>query len=83
MKPITKPGMHGTLFRYAIDYTDSHNPCCPIFTQCVWAYNLEHAEIKFFDSPDADGWKIITLRRLAEGITQHRAVKHAPMGPRS
>jgi hypothetical protein len=77
MKPITKPGMHGPLFRYAIEYRDAYDPCCPIFTQHTWAYNLEHAEDRFFDAPDAEGWEILSLRRLVEG-PNHRTPRHAP-----
>ena len=76
-KPVTKPGEHGTLYRYVVTYTDRSDPGCPEMTWHCWAYNLEHAEDKFYSSDD-DGWSIINLRRLLEGVSQHRAVRHAP-----
>jgi hypothetical protein len=76
---ITKPGKHGTLFRYVVEYRDAHDDCCPIFTWHAWAYNLEHAELEFSESGE-EGWRIVSIRRLLDGICQHRAVRHTPMG---
>lgn len=50
------------LFR--ITYTDESDPCCPEFTQRVRAHDREHAEEKFFDSDDFDGWKILRVDPL-------------------
>ncbi len=82
-KPLTKPGAHGTLYRYAIVYTDKYDDCCPHDTWHCWAYSLEHAEEKFYDrSVDqwGDGWRIVSLARVSDAASQHRAVRHAPRG---
>ena len=76
MKPVTKPGEYGTLYRYVVTYTDKSDPCCPEMTWHCWAYSLEHAEDKFYANDDS--WTIVNLRRLVEGIDQHRVPRHAP-----
>jgi hypothetical protein len=75
---VTKPGTYGTLYRYIVTYTDRGDVACPEFTQGVWAYNLEHAEDKFFDGEDSEGWKILSIRRLHDTLSQHHAIRHAP-----
>ncbi|MHB8330765.1 MAG: hypothetical protein ACYDDA_13725 [Acidiferrobacteraceae bacterium] len=75
--PITKPGAHGTLYRYAIKYRDAHDPCCPEMVWHCWAYNLDHAEEKFYGDGD-EGWRIVSLARVSDAASQHRAVQHAP-----
>jgi hypothetical protein len=55
----TKPGKHGTLKLFRIAYRDGAG--CPTFTQTCWAYDREHAEERFLDAPDADGWEIISI----------------------
>lgn len=62
---VSKPGRHGTLYRFRIRYTDVADPCCMPDDWYVWAYNAEHAEQKFFDSDD-DGWKILGIERVRE-----------------
>lgn len=45
--------------RYAIEYKDSCDPGCPVFTWTCRAHNPQHAEQKFFDSEDSEGWAIV------------------------
>lgn len=77
-QPVTKPGAHGTLYLYAIVYTDAGDPGFGDHEFRVWAYNLEHAEDKFFSGEDSEGWKILEMYRVQQGRTQHRAPRHAP-----
>ncbi len=76
MRPTfaTKHGQHGTLYRYVITYTDRSDEGFGEHTWSTWAYNLEHAEEKF--SANDEGFSIVNLRRLHEGLAQHRAVRH-------
>ena len=76
---VTKPGKHGTLYRYVLEYTDPSDPGWGRQEWKTWAYNLEHAEDRFYEGEDSAGYKILQLRREHEGLDQHRAVRHAPM----
>lgn len=44
--PLTKPGAHGTLYKYVVEYTAGAGS--PTFTWTTWAYDVEHAADKFF-----------------------------------
>ena len=82
-KFVAKLGTYGTLYRYVIRYTDKYDDCCPVMTWHTWAYNLEDAEMRFDDSCEADGddgWKIVSLARVLDSVSQHRAVQHLPTG---
>lgn len=53
---------------FIIKYTDDYDPCCPVFTTTVRAFNREHAEMKFYDDAvdahpewENGGWKIISI----------------------
>jgi hypothetical protein len=80
MRFVTKSGREGTLYLYALTYTDSSDPGCPRLTWRTWAYNLEHAELKFVEGEDSDGWTVLDVARVLDGVDQHRAVHHKPMG---
>ena len=77
MKYQTKQGKHGTLYRYAIDYRDS----CDKFiggTQYLWAYDIEHAEEKFYDAEDSYGWVAVSYKLVPEETNlMHRAKAHS------
>lgn len=75
----TKPGKHGPLYLYEVTYTDPSDDGIGQLTQRIWAYNLEHAEEKFYEAPDAEGWRIVSLARVPEGGSMHRAKRHQPM----
>jgi hypothetical protein len=64
-----KQGAHGTLYRYAIEYTGENDPGCPTFTTSRWAYDAEHALDKF--SGLDEGWKVLRIARMSEA-PQHR-----------
>ena len=50
--------------RYRITYRDL-DPCCPLFTMHVKAWDREHALMKFQDAdPDDDGWLVISIERV-------------------
>lgn len=63
MQLVSKPGKHGTLFLFAVAYEDA----CDHFntgTSRVWAYDWEHAQEKFFESDDAEGWRITKISKV-------------------
>lgn len=77
MKFVTKPGVHGTLYRYVVTYTDRSDNGCPEFTWYTWAYNLDHAVSHFYETEVLEeGWKALRVARVLEGVSQHRAVQH-------
>lgn len=61
-----KPGKHGTLYLFEIKYRDEGDPASPTFEQKEWAYDPEHAEDKFWDAPDSDGWRILSITKVRE-----------------
>jgi hypothetical protein len=63
-KPLTKPGEHGTLYRYAIEYGDD-DPSFGSHTWKCWAYSSEHAIEKFEDSDE--GFVPVRFARLTDG----------------
>ena len=63
---VSKPGAHGTLYRFRIVYRDLDDPGFPESDWLAWAYDAEHAEDKFYDSEDAWGWKIVSISRVRE-----------------
>jgi hypothetical protein len=73
MRPafVTKPGKHGTLYRYVITYTDRTDDGFGEHMWCTWAYNLDHAEENFYANDE--GFSIVNLRRLHEGPTRRCA----------
>lgn len=61
--------MKETLKKYSVSYTDDGDPCCPVFTTTVKAFNKERAEMKFYDRAAAEapewengGWKIVSIK---------------------
>lgn len=87
MKYETKPGKHGTVYRYEIDYR-SPDPGSPTFTTRMWAYDFEHALERFQDQDDPD-WIVERIARVAtdpralhadEGSTFGRRLSRAPDG---
>ncbi|MGA8297091.1 MAG: hypothetical protein WB770_08630 [Acidimicrobiales bacterium] len=78
-KAIQKQGKEGPLFLYRITYTgQEHDPGMAPMTWNTWAYNLEHAEDKFYDTDDGEGWTILSIARVLDSTSQHRAIQHKP-----
>lgn len=78
-KALQKPGKEGPLFFYRITYTGrEHDPGMTPMTWSTWAYNLEHAEDKFYDTDDGEGWEILSIARVLDSTSQHRAIQHKP-----
>jgi hypothetical protein len=78
-KALQKPGKEGPLFFYRITYTGrEHDPGMTPMTWSTWAYNLEHAEDKFYDTDDGEGWTILSIARVLDSTSQHRAIQHKP-----
>jgi hypothetical protein len=60
----TKQGADGTLHRYVITYDDGPNSGFGPEDWRCWAYDRDHALMKWYDTPDADtGWRILAIRR--------------------
>jgi hypothetical protein len=61
--------------RYIIRYRDE-SPESPMFALSTIAHDAEDAEERFFDSPDADGWVIVSIApepREGDSLRQNRA----------
>jgi|GEM_PF-3265334 len=73
---IEKQGEYGTLRLYAVAYRDE----CDADNAgevSLWAYSSEHATERFYDSADAEGWRVLKVaRRRADGL-RHRMNWHA------
>lgn len=67
--------MRDDLKLFDIEYQDESGDS-PVFTQRVKAYDREHAEMKFYDSPDADGWVILRIRSVATPVAGTATVSH-------
>lgn len=61
---LTREAAHGTQHRYAIEYRDSDDEGCPVFTWRTWAYSFAHALDRFFESEDAEGWTALRIARV-------------------
>ena len=60
---VTKPGKYGTLKLYELTFSctcDPYSPCNG--TSKMWAYSVEHAEEKFVDAHEDDGWQVDEIR---------------------
>lgn len=60
----TKPGRHGTLYRYAIDYAPA--PGERKFRWSCWAYDAEHAWDAWHDDGDTDWYDVSEPYRLKD-----------------
>jgi len=61
---VTKKGKHGTLYLYAVTYTDKSDFAIGQLVQRVYAYSPEHALEIFYGAVDADGWEAISVARV-------------------
>lgn len=68
MAPVTKAGRHGTLTLYAVAYQEElpRDAARGLATQTwrVWAYDVEHALERWYDSEDSDGWEPLSVTRV-------------------
>ena len=62
-KWITKAGRHGTLYRYAVTYTDKDDEGFGRHLWHTWAYDEEHALDRFYEDGD-EGWKHLAIHRM-------------------
>lgn len=62
-KMLTKPGRHGTLYLYEVAYRDGGAGEFSATWRC-YAYDAEHAQEKFLEGPDADGWEMLGAKRV-------------------
>lgn len=62
-KILSKPGRHGTLYRFRIVYKQRGDDACPEFTWSTWAYDVEHAADRF-NADDDDAWEIVSVERV-------------------
>lgn len=61
---LTREAAHGTQHHYAIEYRDSDDKGCPVFTWRTWAYSFAHALDRFHESEDAEGWTALRIARV-------------------
>jgi len=54
------------LRKFRVHYTDESDEACPIFSYVTRAYDIEHVEMKFFESDDSEGWKIVSIESVLE-----------------
>lgn len=76
-KPRSKPGDHGTLYLYSIEYNDGPDgdPAFPIGERTsLWAYSMEHA-LERFDESD-EGFTAIKIARKLEDCGPSRWTWH-------
>jgi hypothetical protein len=52
--------------RWMIRYRDEYDEGCPIFTWLCFAFDAEHAQMKFMDDVDSEGWRIVSIERPRE-----------------
>lgn len=64
-KYVQKKGRYGTLYRYAIDYTDKYDDAFGRHTWHTWAYDQGHALDNFYDDGD-EGWKHLDIHRMID-----------------
>lgn len=64
---FTKPGKHGTLYKYAIDYEVGPDQGAP-FRIAKWAYSMEHALMKFEENEFHVDMRVIRIARMSEKI---------------
>ena len=50
---------------YYIRYKDENDPGCPEFSTTIKGHDAEHAELRFYEAIDSDGWKILSVERFS------------------
>jgi hypothetical protein len=58
----TKPGKHGTLKLYRVTYDDGPGSGMPEMTYLTWAYDWDHAQEKWFDGADEEGFRLVSIK---------------------
>ena len=58
----TKPGKHGTLKLYRVTYNDGPGSGMPEATSSLWAYSMEHAEERWLDGNEDEGFNLVSIR---------------------
>jgi hypothetical protein len=60
----TKPGKHGTLFLYRIEYKDPIDSGFPVTVSYMYAYNEEHVYDRWAESEE--GFEILSVKRTVK-----------------
>lgn len=77
IEQVSKPGRDGTLWLYEIDYCDAPGRSgCPVMRWRTWAYEIDHAVMKFRESEDSEGWTLLGIRRVPVTAGTSRARTH-------
>lgn len=67
---LTKAGKHGVLYRYRVRYRGAEdldgNGGSPEWSWYCWAYNSEHARLKFEESDAGEGWVMVGVECVRE-----------------
>lgn len=59
---FTKQGEHGTLYKFAVKYTDKYDGGFGEATVHYWAYDEEHALDRFYDNDE--GFKHLSVQKV-------------------
>jgi len=63
---VTKPGRHGTLYLFRIRYKDRWDPAFGEDVWRTWAYDSEHAQDRFHEADEDEGWEILSIEKVRE-----------------
>jgi hypothetical protein len=58
----TKLGKHGTLKLYRATYNDGPDSGMPEATCNLWAYSMEHAEERWLDGNEDEGFTLVSIK---------------------
>jgi hypothetical protein len=53
--------MEEAMKTFVVRYRDATDEGCPVFSCIIKAYDQEHAEDKFCETPSNDGWEIVSV----------------------
>lgn len=73
MPATTKPGKHGTLHLYAVEYAGGDG--CPVFRDLRWAYDADHLGERIAEEYTAEGWEVQRYAHVTEA-PDHRWTWH-------
>lgn len=60
----SKPGRHGTLYLFRITYDAPRDLGFGKDSIRLWAYDAEHAEMRFVESDEDGWWRVLSVERV-------------------
>jgi hypothetical protein len=61
-----KAGKYGTLYRFKVRYKDPYDPAFGVADWYTWAYDATHAEERFYETGEDEGWKVVSVDKVPE-----------------